>query len=72
MKKMKEPLVAHEKGKEKERTLLAKEGDREDYTTKPQPASTIVKRQHSSLQAKLVKVTRSQGKEIVTNMEKLG
>ena len=31
-----------------------------------------MKQQQSSLQAKLVEVTESQGKEIVTNMEKLG
>jgi hypothetical protein len=45
MKKMKEPLVAHEMGKEKEKTLLAKEGDPENFTTEPRPASTAVKRQ---------------------------
>jgi hypothetical protein len=39
MKKMKEPLVEHEKGKEKERTLPAKEGDLENFTTEPQPTS---------------------------------
>ena len=32
---MKEPLVAHEKGKKKEKTLFVKEGDLENFSTKP-------------------------------------
>jgi hypothetical protein len=39
------PLVAHEKGKEKEKTLLVKEGNLENFTTQPWPTSIAMKRQ---------------------------
>ena len=39
MKKMKEPLIVHEKGKEKDRMLPTKKSDFKNFTTEPQLAS---------------------------------
>jgi hypothetical protein len=37
----------------------------------PRPTNTAVYHRHSSTQSKMVKVTEAQGKELVSNMQKL-
>jgi hypothetical protein len=43
-----------------------------NMSTDPRPPNTAVKRRHNSSHSKMLKVTESQGKEIVSTMKKLG
>ena len=59
--------VAHHSSKGKEKL----ENAANNMSCDPRPPNTAVRRRHSSTQSKMVEVTEAQGKELVSNIQKL-